>query len=116
MRILDYGCGEKMLRRYLPEGVQYVGYDVVPRLSELEDPTAGHWDCIFAIQVMMYIDERGLHKWIEAFRQQTRQVVVALPSRNFAKDRILDPLFGLRATSRAPVLPDSPTCPTASVR
>ncbi len=44
---------------------------------------------------MMYIDERGIREWVEAFRHQTRQVVVALPTRNFVKDRILDPLFGL---------------------
>ena len=23
MRVLDYGCGERMLRRYLPDGVRY---------------------------------------------------------------------------------------------
>ncbi len=97
MRVLDYGCGERTLRRYLPEGVRYTGFDVVPRLSDLEDPRIGQWDCIFVIQVMMYFDERGVREWVEAFRYHTKQVVVALPSRNFLKDRVLDPLFGLDA-------------------
>ena len=106
MSVLDYGCGKRSLRRYLPEGVRYTGYDVVPHLSEVEDPRVGRWDCIFAIQMMMYIDERGLHEWVEAFRQRARQVVVALPSRNFVKDRILDPIFGLEAERKRLVRSD----------
>ncbi len=46
---------------------------------------------------MMYIDERGIRERVEAFRHQTQQVVVALPARNFVKDRILDPLLVLDA-------------------
>jgi len=97
MSVLDYGCGRGLLRRWLPAGVRYSGYDIVPHLTEIEEPRSGRWDCIFAIQVMMYIDEGGLREWVEAFRQRAPQLVVALPSRNFVKDRILDPLLGLSA-------------------
>jgi len=97
MSVLDYGCGSQHLRGRLPDGVEYTGYDLVPRLSTTADPLSRRYDCVFAIQVMMYIDADGLREWVTAFAERTPLVVAMVPERSFLKDRVLDHFFGLDA-------------------
>ena len=96
MHVLDYGCGHQQLRKALPPGVRYTGYDAVAKLSEVEDPRGGPYDLVFALQVLMYLDARGLGEWVETFAAATKDLVVMVPARNFLKDNVLDRVFGLK--------------------
>lgn len=95
MSVLDYGCGEQELRTVLPPGVVYTGYDAVPGLSDLDDPREDSWDCIFAIQMMMYLDGAGLEQWTDTFCSRVNRAVIMVPTRNWLKDEVLDRLLGL---------------------
>lgn len=96
MKVLDYGCGRQVLKGMLPPGVDYVGYDLVPALSDCEDPSAGKYDLVFAIQVLQYPDEAGLRRLGEVFSTVAPRLVVMLPSQNAFKRLVLDPLLGLK--------------------
>ncbi len=96
MHVLDYGCGHQQLRRGLPPGVHYTGYDIVTELSDVKDPRSAHYDLVFAIQVLMYLDGPGLRAWVECFARLTSNLVVMVPARNFLKDEVLDSVFGLK--------------------
>jgi len=96
MRVLDYGCGRQMLRRCLPAGVQYMGYDLTPEFSDIHDPTGRHFDVVFAIQMLMYPDDAGLRELTGTFAAITETVVAMLPAQGFIKKNLIDPLLGLK--------------------
>lgn len=96
MHVLDYGCGRQRLRQALPPGVHYTGYDAVPELSGVDDPRGGNYDMVFAIQVLMYLDEAGLREWTGTFAEAAKHLIVMVPARNFLKDEVLDRLFDLK--------------------
>ncbi len=96
MHVLDHGCGRQRLRRALPPGVRYTGYDVVPELSDVDDPRQERYDVVFAMQVLMYYDASGLEEWADVVAGLTKRLVVMVPARNFLKDEVLDRLLGLQ--------------------
>jgi hypothetical protein len=97
MHVLDFACGRQRLRRALPPGVRYTGYDVVPALSDIDDPRRDRYDVVFAMQVLMYFDAAGLDEWTNTAAGLTQRLVVMVPTRNFMKDEVLDRLLGLRS-------------------
>ena len=61
-RVIDLGCGNQLLRRFLPPDVQYTPADLVPRTSDtvlIELNTGlwpkGRWDTAYALGVLEYI-------------------------------------------------------------
>ena len=96
MHILDYGCGRQELRKALPPGVHYTGYDLNPALTDVPDPRGRTYDCVFALQLLMCLDGPGIAAWAEACAQMSGELVVMVPARNFFKDEVLDRLLGLR--------------------
>ena len=96
MRVLDYGCGKQMLKKHLPAGVDYVGYDLEPAFSDITDPSKDRYDAVFAIQMLMYPDELGLRELTSMFANVTGRVVVMMPAQGFIKRRVLDPILGLK--------------------
>ena len=99
MSALDYGCGKQMLRRHLPPGVQYTGYDLTPEFSDIDDPTGQRFDVVFAIQMLMYPDDAGLRELTAAFAGMSDTVVAMLPAQGFVKKHLVDPLLGLKAAA-----------------
>jgi hypothetical protein len=93
--VLDYGCGTQTLKRHLPEGVSYVGYDVVAERSDIDDPRGMTFDTIFAIQMLMCLDRDGLVELTDFFAEATSQLVAFVPRRNVLKDQVMDRLLGL---------------------
>lgn len=96
MSVLDYGCGGQELKKLLPQGVRYTGYDLVPEFSDIADPTDGTYDVVFAIQMMQYPDRAGQEELAALFARLAGTLVVMLPSQNMFKRHILDPIFGLK--------------------
>jgi len=95
MCVLDYGCSGQQLRRTLPHGVHYVGYDIREEVSDIRDPSECSYDVVFAVQVLYYLNLEGLRQVVDLFANITEMVIVMCPRRNFVKDQILDRLFGL---------------------
>jgi hypothetical protein len=96
MTVLDYGCGRQMLKKALPTGVNYTGYDLVPEFSDVADPSVRQYDIVFAIQVLMYPSEDGLSEVAATFAAITQKVVIMVPSQTSFKRYFLDPLLGLK--------------------
>lgn len=102
-RVLDYGCGAQSLKRHMPEGVSYVGYDVAAAFSDIDDPRGMKFDTVFAIQMLMYLNREGLVELTEIFADATTRLVALVPARNYLKDNILDRLLGLAELRNATV-------------
>jgi hypothetical protein len=96
MSVLDYGCGKQELKQALPQGVAYTGYDIVTGFSDIADPSVGHYDVVFAIQVLMYPNEAGLRELTTVFANITNRLTIMVPSQTRFKKYVLDPLLGLK--------------------
>lgn len=101
MKILDYGCGHQILKQILPSHIRYTGYDIDPKLSDIQDPYKGRYDVVFAIQVLQYPDQEGIEKIVSNFAAITPRVVVMLPSRNAFKRYVLDAFCGIKEDADA---------------
>ena len=96
MSVLDYGCGRQILRRHLPAGVQYTGYDLTPEFSDIDNPVGRRFDVVFAIQMLMYPDDAGVRELTDTFAHMTGTVVAMLPAQGFIKKNLIDPILGLK--------------------
>ncbi len=100
MRILDYGCGRRMLRHALPPGVEYHGYDIAEEFSDTNDFRSRNYDAILAIQVLQYPNEAGLRELSKVFAQLSEKLIVMLPSSSGFKN-FLDLILGLKEDADA---------------
>ena len=95
MSVLDYGCGRKILREYLPIDIDYIGYDIISKFTDIIDIRGKKYDVIFAIQVLQYIDNKGLNELMSNFLQLGDKIIIMCPTQNILK-RYIDALLGLR--------------------
>lgn len=93
--VLDFGCGQQRLKDFLPKALKYIGYDIIPDYSDVDDYKKTDPDIFFSISSFEHVthDELdGILKWI--ISSNIKQVFVDLPIRN---DRyILWTLVGFR--------------------
>jgi len=84
--VLDVGCWEKDLQKYLPVNVNYTGidiagdYDIQVDLEKGEIPFADNkFDCVVCTDVLEHLD--SLHKvFSELVRVTDKYVIVSLPN------------------------------------
>ena len=95
MSVLDYGCGRKILREYLPIDIDYIGYDIISKFTDIIDIRGKKYDVIFAIQVLQYINNKGLNELMSNFSQLCDRLIIMCPTQNMVK-RFVDALIGLR--------------------
>lgn len=100
MSVLDYGCGGQVLRHFLPSGVKYIGYDIVPEFSDVDNIREHNYDVIFAIQVLQYPDKTGLKELSNLYARLSNRLVVMVPSDNKFK-RFLDVVLGLKEDNKS---------------
>ena len=93
---LDFGCGKQRLKKFLPTTLSYEGFDLVEEFSSISLPFSQNYDCIFAIQLLMWLEENEISDLICKFHKHTKWLVVLVPSRNFLKDNILDRILNLK--------------------
>lgn len=80
---LDFGCGQQRHKYFLPSGIKYVGYDIIPEYTDVDDYTKTNPDLFFAISSLEHVthDElEDLLKWIAS--SNIKQVFVDLPINN----------------------------------
>jgi len=89
LSLLDVGCRDTVLRRYLPAAVRYAGVD----LFQNEDGTVDHvqdlmaglpladrsWDVVTALDVVEHVDDMKA-AMDELWRVASRQLIVILPN------------------------------------
>lgn len=80
---LDFGCGQQRLRDFLPPGIKYVGFDIIPEYTDVDDYKKTNPDLFFAISSLEHITHEELEnmlKWISS--SNIKQVFVDLPINN----------------------------------
>lgn len=94
--VLDYGCGKQRLKKFLPTNLSYEGFDLVEEFRSISSPFSQNYDCIFALQLLMWLEVNEISNLISEFQKHTKWLVVLVPSRNFFKDNILDRMLNLK--------------------
>ena len=79
MTVLDYGCGNMNLRKYLPKKTNYYGYDIIPLFSDISNFSVKKYNIIFAIQVLHYIGNNELNSLITNFSKLSNKLVIMCP-------------------------------------
>lgn len=86
--VLDFGCGDGWLKRYLDNSedekgfiltsprYKIIGYDIDPKLSEIDDYTKIKPDKIFALDVFEHISKTQIRKIIKNFKKMNPNVVL----------------------------------------
>lgn len=85
--VLDFGCGDGWLKKYLDNcediGIRFtdpryniIGYDIDPKLTEIKDYTKVKPDKIFALDVFEHISKTQIRKIIRNFKKMNPQVVL----------------------------------------
>ena len=100
MSVLDYGCGRQMLHHALPSGIEYIGYDIVPEFTDVDDIAKRSYDVIFAIQVLHNLKKTGINQLADLFAQLSKTLIVMVPTKNLFK-RFLDSIMGLQKDNEA---------------
>ena len=93
--VLDFGCGQQRLKPFLPKGIEYIGYDIIPEYTSVDDYKKTNPDIFFSVSSFEHISHEDLDevlRWINA--TNIKQVFVDLPIHN---DRyLLWTLMGFR--------------------
>ncbi|MFH1583430.1 MAG: hypothetical protein ABIB72_03920 [Candidatus Falkowbacteria bacterium] len=94
--ILDFGCGHSHLKKKLT-GINVVGYDIIPELSEVENYRQLIPAQIVLSGVLEHLYEDEIKVLINEFKQMNRQAVllVYLPTENWIS-KIAMRLAGLK--------------------
>lgn len=81
--VLDFGCGQQRLKDFLPAGIRYIGYDIIPEYTDIDDYRKTNPDLFFSISSFEHVTHEELDdilKWISA--SSCKQVFVDLPINN----------------------------------
>lgn len=95
-RVLDFGCGRKELKKKLPTGTEYTGYDLVEKYSDIKSYKGFKADKIFALNVLHYLTPNQLSDISKDFAEISNTLIVQVPVENFFKKHFLEPLAGLK--------------------
>ncbi len=82
--VLDFGCESQQLKKFIPKGVKYVGFDIVPGNSDLKDYRQARPNVVFALSVLEHLEEKELEYTLNDFKQMgVKKLVVSLPTEHF---------------------------------
>jgi len=86
-KILDVGCGDKYLRKYLPKEVEYIGIDIAEvspdvfiDLEKEKIPfTNDYFDCVVCTDVLEHLD--NIHEiFNELIRVSKKYIIISMPN------------------------------------
>ena len=82
--ILDFGCGDKWLKKRLPR-FNIIGYDINPKQTEIRDYRTIKPTKIFCLDVFEHIPAKEIEKIIENFKKMNNnfELIVSIPTGNF---------------------------------
>ncbi|HUW44033.1 MAG TPA: hypothetical protein VMV95_03685 [Bacillota bacterium] len=89
-KILDFGCSyQQELKKYVPNGVKYVGFDIVSAWSDVKDyRKLKGVDVVFALNVLEHMyNSQELQEHLNNFKKiGAKKIIVALPIENIIED------------------------------
>ena len=87
--ILDFGCGDKWLKKTLPE-YNLIGYDLNPKQTETNDYRVLHPDKIFLIDVFEHLPLEEIKKIIKDFKKMNAnfELITSIPTENLISRKI----------------------------
>lgn len=91
---LDFGCGSQRLKKFLPPGIKYIGYDIIPEYTDIDDYKKTNPDIFFAISTFEHLLDEEIEevlKWIASSNIQ--QILISIPINNLY---LIWTLFGLK--------------------
>lgn len=74
-RVFDFGCGQQELKKLLNHG-NYIGFDVIKKFSDTDDPTKANYDIMVANEVFYEMTEEDIRKFFKTIRP--RKLVVGI--------------------------------------
>lgn len=107
-RVLDVGCGESIIKRFLPRSVDYTGVDITGgrgiikwNLEKGLPPLNVKFDVIFFNEVLEHIENhRTLLKKCSKILSKTGRIIISTPSPNrFIVSEDLDHIHCFRKTN-----------------
>ena len=82
--VLDFGCGTQFLKKLLPDGCVYLGYDIDESLSGIKDFEEFCPDVVFALGVFEHLTEEVLVDCLNKFvASGAKELICAVPSNNW---------------------------------
>jgi len=100
--ILDFGCGKhKQLKKFLGEGFNYCGYDIVKEWSDADDYTflVQKPVFIFALSVLEHLTKEELISTLQNFKEINPNAILitAIPFQNMQSE-LLKKITGIKQT------------------
>jgi|SRR3989344_608724 len=86
LTILDFGCSCQQLKKILNnKSVQYIGYDIDKRYSDIEDYKKTKPDYIFCINVLEHLTKIKLETLLKDLKKMNKniRIITAIPNMNF---------------------------------
>ncbi len=95
--VLDFGCNFQALKRVLPKGCKYIGFDSVPNYSDISDYSKlKNVDVAFALFVFEHLREKEVESVLQNFKKMgIKKLVVELPWEESMASRLINGLLGL---------------------
>lgn len=100
MTVLDYGCEEQMLKKHIPKGVQYIGYDIKPEYTDIHDYTKVRPDVVIMSNILEHIPLEETREIFQNFKTMgVKRLVISYPMDNWIS-QLLTPFL----TRNAPMV------------
>ena len=81
--VLDFGCNEQRLQNFLPPIVDYVGFDVDERFTDVSDYKEVRPSTVFAINVFEHLEPNEFDDVLQHFNSVgVKEIVVGNPTDN----------------------------------
>lgn len=81
--ILDFGCEKQKLKEYIPNGVNYIGYDIIRERSDISTIYDCKPDIVIANHVLEHLDKAQLKQFIKDMKKlKVKKIIVSLPLSN----------------------------------
>lgn len=78
--VLDFGCNKRPLKKLLPGSMNYVGYDIDSKYTEIENYKTINPDIVIASHVLEHMSDEEIYmlcRWIKS--TNCKKFIVALP-------------------------------------
>lgn len=80
--VLDFGCGQKRIKKILPEN-NYTGYDIDPLLSDLKEYPSNSYDVVISNHCLEHMSMNQLDEFIHYIETYPpKKLIISLPLEN----------------------------------
>jgi 2-polyprenyl-3-methyl-5-hydroxy-6-metoxy-1,4-benzoquinol methylase len=82
--VLDFGCGGKNLKKFLPDDITYIGFDIDSKKTDMKDYQTTKPDVVFSLHCLEHLNEKELEQFIVfCKKKKVREIIIGLPFDHF---------------------------------